>query len=87
MQSTNRAKGKLTGEGRGEPATPLRGSNFGDIGRTRGDQEGATETDDESTGDELVSKSGSGHDCSPDANDHTTSEYAGTATEAIPGSG
>ena len=81
------SEGQLTVEGRGEPATPLRGSNFGYIGWTRADHEGDTETGNESTDDELVGMSGSGDDCSPDANDQATHEHADTATEAIPGRG
>ena len=80
-------EGKLTVEGRGEPATPLRGSNFGDICRARGDHEGDTKAGNEPTDDELVGMSGSGDDCSPDANDQATHEHANTATEAIPGRG
>ena len=80
-------RGKLTVEGRGEPAAPLRGSNFGDIGWTRTDHEGDTETGNEPTDNELIGMSGSGDDCSPDANDQATHEHADTATEAIPGRG
>jgi hypothetical protein len=80
-------EGDLTVIERGELATPLRGSNFNDIGRSRAGHEGNTETENESTGNELVGTSGGGDDCSSDADDQAAHEHADTATEAVPGRG
>jgi hypothetical protein len=77
----------LTVVERGELATPLWGRNFDDVGRCRAVHEGATEAENESSGDELVDACGGGDDCGPDADDQATREYAGTPTEAVPGEG
>lgn len=67
----------------GHTTTPLRRADFNAVGRSRGGEDGDTETEDETTSNELVAVVGRGNDGSSDANDPSTNEHTGTSSPAI----